>query len=325
MSFAKLSGAFLSDPLPTAIPPSSYVRNALKEGIAYAQAHRGINPFKLGFVGSTDSHNGTPGATEEASYAKSSGHGDVSFAVSGEALNEVLFIGLETNGGGLTVAWAEENSRDSIFAALKRRESYATSGTRPIVRFFGGFHEPANICQHGDFAAQGYAHGVPMGGTLVGREESRAPTFAVSAMQDPEGTLLSKLQIIKGWVDAQGQTHEHVFDIAGDHTTRGVVNEKTCETGGQGFFDLCAVFVDPNFNPSQPAFYYARVIENPSCRWNQFYCVSRGVDCSRPSQADNPLVSYTQWDFQQCCAGLVPTTTQERAWTSPIWFVPGED
>src|SRR5690606_14007092 len=153
-----------------------YVRNALKNGIAFEDRF-GVNPFKLGFVGGLDNHNGTPGQSEELEYARNGAHGDQSFAVSAQILNEKYLLGLETNGGGLTVAWAEENSRDSIFEALKRRETYATSGTRPIVRFFGGPNVPADLCSRGDFAARGYANGVPMGGTL-GRS-SAAPRFAV--------------------------------------------------------------------------------------------------------------------------------------------------
>jgi hypothetical protein len=321
MHFAKLGGPYLPDPSAVTIPPSSYVRNALKLGIAYADQHRGINPFQLGFIGSTDNHNGTPSATEEATYSKAAAHGDQGFVVSGQALNEVYFLGLETNGGGLAVAWAEENSRDSVFAALKRRETYGTSGTRPIVRFFGGFGITPNMCRHGDFAAQGYAHGVPMGGTLSDGDGG-APSFAVLATQDPDSAPLSKLQIIKGWVDAAGQTHEKVYDIAGDHTPRGRVDLRTCETKGKGYSDLCAVFTDPDFNPRERAFYYARVLENPSCRWNHYYCLQRGVDCSQPSQADQPTVGYTQWEYQQCCANLEPRTIQERAWTSPIWYTP---
>lgn len=142
--------------------PNSFVCNALKSGLQYQQAN-GINPFKLGFVGATDNHSGTPSATDSAQYAKTGAHGDVSFAVSGQILNEVSLVGFQSNPGGLTGVWAEENSRDSIFAALKRRETFATSGTRIVARFFGGFDLPEKMCSRGDFAAQGYVNGVPMG------------------------------------------------------------------------------------------------------------------------------------------------------------------
>jgi hypothetical protein len=364
--FSRLNAAWLApeDRNPDNLPPASYVRNALKSGLQYDAAN-GVNPFKLGFAGALDNHNGTPGHSEEIDYARHGAHGLQSFAVSGEALNEKYFLGLETNGGGMTAAWAEENSRDSIFEALKRRETYATSGTRPIVRFFGGFSLPARMCTRGNFAAQGYAGGVPMGGTLS--EGTSAPRFAVSALMDPgwpnhPGAKLDRIQIVKGWVDARGETHEQVFDVVGGsparairpgdgrlpETTRPPVDLETCEPSGIGHASLCAVWQDPEFDPSEKAFYYARVLEQPSCRWNQYYCNARGVDCSKPmgicgstdpafddkgcdSNADcgggvceTPL-SYTSYEYQQCCSGLVPSTVQERAWTSPIWYDPSNE
>ncbi|MBY0277862.1 DUF3604 domain-containing protein [Candidatus Binatia bacterium] len=363
-SFDRLGGEWLApeDRTPENLPPASYVRNTLENGIAYDAQH-GVNPFQLGFVGGLDNHNGTPGHSEEVDYARHGAHGDQSFAVSAQILNEKYYLGLETNGGGLTVAWAEENSRDSIFAALARRETYATSGTRPTVRFFGGPDVPADMCGRGDFAARGYASGVPMGGTLA--HSSAAPRFAVSAAMDPgwpnhPGTKLDRVQIIKGWVDAGGATHEQVFDVpaTGDGTkpivrdTRALpggdaaaVDLRTCRPTGVGRATLCGVWQDPQFDPAQHAFYYARVLEQPSCRWNQLYCNARGVDCSRPAGTcgstdpafngrgcsgdaecgggvcETPL-SYTRWEYQQCCSGLVPSTVQQRAWTSPIWYRP---
>src|SRR5262249_8330396 len=151
-------------------------------------------PFRLGFVGGLDNHNGTPGQSEAIDYARNGAHGIQSFSVSAQILNEKNFLGMETNGGALTVAWAEENSRDAIFTALKNRETYATSGTRPIVRFFGGYELPADMCAAGsNFALNGYAGGVPMGGCLSDDDPSaacksggaQAPTFAVLAMMDP--------------------------------------------------------------------------------------------------------------------------------------------
>src|SRR5262245_11132863 len=144
----------------------------------------------------------------------------LSFAVSGQILNPGFMLGAGTNGGGLTGVWAEENSRDSIFAALQRRETFATSGTRPVVRMFGGFTLPADMCRKGNFAQKGYDNGVPMGGSLSG-PTVKAPSFAVAATMDPgwtgrPGTKLQRAQIIQGWVDGAGQTHEQVYDIAGD-------------------------------------------------------------------------------------------------------------
>lgn len=351
MSLSRLNGAWIApeDRNPDNLPAGSYVRNVLKSGLAY-DAERGINPFKLGFVGGLDNHNGTPGDSEEIDYARNGAHGIQSFAVSGQILNEKLMLGLETNGGGLTVAWAEENSRDAIFTALSRRETYATSGTRPIVRFFGGPGIPSGICAHGDFAAQGYARGVPMGGTLPANPAT--PRFAVSASMDPgwpnhPGTKLDGVQIIKTWVDRVGKTHETVVEIAGETAPSedGAVDLRTCQPNGVGRASICAVWQDPDFDPTEHAAYYARVLEQPSCRWNQYYCNARGVDCGVPMgvcAATDPALNgrgcgsnedcgggvcetplgYTAFEYQQCCSGLVPATVQQRAWTSPIWYDP---
>lgn len=326
MSFGKLGGTFLLTPDATTVQPNSYVRNNLKDGLQYQQA-KGINPFQLGFVGATDNHNGTPSDTEASLYAKNGAHGDLSWAVSGTALNETDFLGLETNGGGITGVWAEENTRGSIFAALKRRETFATSGTRPTVRMFGGFELPANLCGKADFAAQGYAKGVSMGGTLSNPGNSKAPIFAVAANMDPgwpghPGTQLQRIQIVKGWVDANGETHEAVYDVAGG-SNNASVNLKSCKPEKEeGQSTLCGVWKDPNFDKDQGAFYYAKVLENPSCRWNQYYCNARGVQCDVDPKANKDQGRYTQWEYQQCCSNLVPKTVQQRAWGSPIWYKP---
>jgi len=360
--WARLGGpaeGYLTDELQTteSIPPRSYVRNTLASGIAYA-SEEGVNPFQLGFVGGLDNHDGTPGQSDEQQYAKSGAHGIQSFATSAEALNERFFLGLETNAGGLTVAWAEENSRDSIFTALKNRETYATSGTRPIVRVFGGFDLPSDICEADNFAAQGYAHGVPMGSTLkrdpgIRHRAQQAPSFAISALMDPgwsghPGTQLQRAQIIKGWVDAAGQTHEMVYDVAGTTDDKDKVDLHTCQPTGDGLKNLCTLWTDPDFDPALHAFYYVRVLENPSCRWNQYYCNARGVDCSKPmgvcrsqvlpaqeergcnteAECDGGICtlpdSYEEFEYTQCCSGIVPQTVQQRAWTSPIWHIPSE-
>jgi hypothetical protein len=287
-------GPFIPNPDPTTILPNSFVRNALKSGLQYRQAH-GINPFQLGFVGGTDNHDGTPSATDPTEYARNGAHGDVGFAVSGQALNETFLVGLESNPGGLTGIWAEENSRDALFTALKRRETFATSGTRPVVRLFGGFALPENLCQGGDFAARGYAHGVPMGGTLPGQAGGAAPRFAVSAMMDPlgwgglPGTPLQLAQIIKGWVDEQGNAQEKVYDVFGDRTSPASVDLQTCTPQG-GFADLCAVWTDPEFDPRQHAFYYARVLEAPSCAAVLLQCpTSRLQRAAHPTGGEPPV------------------------------------
>jgi hypothetical protein len=235
---------------------------------------------------------------------------------------------MRTNPGGLAVVWAEENSRDALFDALRRRETYATSGTRPVVRFFGG--DLAGVaCGTSGFVHDAYASGTPMGGELGPVRGSRSPRFAVWAMKDPgssalPGTDLQRVQIVKGWVDARGRTHERVFDVAGDRE-RGSVDAATCAPRGEGFRELCAVWRDPTFRKSQRAFYYARVLENPTCRWSTLVCRSVGVDplspaCTSQAAAAGPA-------FGDCCLGpgndaFMEPVVQERAWTSPIWYRP---
>ncbi len=160
-----------------------------------------------------------------------------------------------------------------------------------------------------------------MGGTLS-RPGASPPLFAVAATYDAgsiAGAKLQSIQIIKGWVDKQGATHESVVNVAGNPNNGASVDLQNCQPVGPGSQDLCAVWVDPAFDAKQPAFYYARVLEDPSCRWNQYYCNARNVDCSVPF---NPNANYTQWEFQQCCGDAVPKTVQQRAWTSPIWYNP---
>ncbi|MEM7582839.1 MAG: DUF3604 domain-containing protein [Acidobacteriota bacterium] len=341
MRFATLAAGILVDPDARSVPASGYVRNALKHGLRYQKdSEAGVNPFKLGFVGSLDNHNGTPTATE-VDYSKHGAHGTVSFGADGQMQNPSNFLGLETNGGGVSVVWAEENSRDSIFAAMQRRETYATSGTRPVVRFFGGFDLPETMCQRGDFAQQGYDLGVPMGGTLAvdarssqsrRRTSAAGPRFAVSALMDlgwvgHPGTTLQRIQIIKGWVDADGEVREQVYDVAGSSEIA-PVDLATCapappESGGAA--SLCEVWQDPDFDPDLHAFYYARVLENPSCRWNQYYCLDRGVDCGKRPELGEDVVGYNAYDYEQCCSGEVPKAVQQRAWTSPIWYEPASD
>jgi hypothetical protein len=220
--------------------------------------------------------------------------------------------------------------RDSIFAAMERRETYATSGTRPIVRFFGGPALPEDMCGRSDFARTGYFRGVPMGGTLARPADAMpAPRFAVSSLMDAgwaghPGATLQRAQIVKGWVDGNGEVHERVYDVAGS-TDVAPVDLDDCTPGGTadgGHAELCAVWRDPDFDPAEHAFYYARVLENPSCRWNQYYCLDRQVDCSKPPALGEDVVGYDAFDYQQCCNEQVPRAVQQRAWTSPIWYVP---
>jgi hypothetical protein len=222
------------------------------------------------------------------------------------------------NPGGLGGLWAEENSRDALFAAMRRREAFGTSGPRMTLRFFGGWEYPEDLCADAGLVSKGYAGGVPMGGELVASSDATMPRFVVSAMRDPGGngvpsTPLQRIQIIKGWVE-DGASHERVLDVAGDPENGAAVDLSTCAPQGKGFDSLCTVWDDPDFDPSEPAYYYARVVENPSCRWNTWACNAQNVDCSDPGSVPREL--------RECCNPDVPKTIQERAWSSPIWIRP---
>jgi hypothetical protein len=313
--FEKWSGVRIGLP-PSANPtyaPLLFVRNALKEGLEQEE-QLGVNPFRLGLIGGTDSHNATPGAVREDDYKGALGTRDVTPALM-LAPNAGLGVigGAESNPGGLAVVWAEENSRDALFAALRRREVYATSGPRPVVRFFAGAL-PGVTCAAPDLVARGYAGGVPMGGEIGPVLGNASPYFAVTAFKDPgeAATPLQRIQIVKGWVDAGGQAQEKVFEVAGNANNGASVDTATCTPSGAGFDSLCAVWQDPEFDRSQRAFYYARIVENPVCRWSTRLCNAQGVDCNTTPPAG----------LEACCDARYPKTIQERAWTSPVWYRP---
>src|SRR2546426_9219557 len=302
-------------------PRRTMVRNALKDGLAL-EDRLGANPFRLGFVGSTDNHDGAAGSVDESGWAGGQGNNDSSPA-------RQIGSNVRNNPGGLAVAWAEENSRDALFAALKRRETYATSGTRPVVRFFGGDLESVT-CGSSSFVRDAYASGTPMGGELGAVRGERSPRFAVWAAKDPgtaasPGTDLQRVQIVKGWVDARGRTHERVFDVAGHAENGAGVDPASCAPRGAGARELCTVWRDPTFRRRERAFYYARVLENPTCRWSTRVCKAAGVDpLSEDCGIDAVLAGPA---FANCCLGtgndpFMDPLVQERAWTSPIWYRP---
>ena len=304
-----------TDPSRTQVP-LSYVRNILARGLQQERLV-GVNPFPLGFVGGTDTHNGTPGLVNEEDFGPVGALGTRD-ATPAFMVTPYPLGGIEAQPGGLTVAWAEENSRDAIFAAMRRRETYATSGTRPTVRFFGGTLGGIT-CGAADFVERGYRGGVPMGGELGAVNGNESPRFAVLATRDPggngdPGTPLQHVQIVKGWVDTLGATHEKVFDVAGDPDNGASVDTSTCTSSGGGADSLCAVWKDPEFDSAERAFYYARVVENPVCRWSTYVCNAQGIDCSNPGSVPA--------EFATCCDARFPKTIQERAWTSPIWYRP---
>jgi hypothetical protein len=307
------------------------LRNVLKAGLEL-ESSAGRNPFVMGFIGSTDTHSATAGGAEEDNYVGHLGRRDAEY----RNVQDHFF----SNPGGHAVVWAEENSRDSIFSAIRRKESYATSGTRPIVRFFAGPDISEDLCEAGDMVERAYRQGVPMGGELAASGDGRPLKLLLSALKDAgtatsEGTDLQRIQVIKGWVDADGRAHERVYDVAGDANNGAGVDPDSCERVGRGFAELCTVWQDPDFDPRQSAFYYARVLENPSCRWSTLQCQAAGVnpfadDC--PARAEH-ATRLAQADgaegdvYGKCC--IDPETEpfyspviQERAWTSPIWYRP---
>jgi hypothetical protein len=279
-----------------------YVRGALLAGLQEG-ARLGVNPYRLGFVGSTDTHNGIAGATDERTFAGHQGTEDDSAAL--------RLANITYSPGALAGVWAEENARSSIFDALRRRETFATSGTRITVRAFGGWDFPADLCSQPDLARIGYERGTPMGGMLAPQPaDAGAPVFVISALRDPgtaaqPGTQLQRLQVIKGWI-VDGAAHQQVYDVAGDAHNGADVDLATCTPRGQGANALCTVWTDPDFNPAVEAFYYVRVLENPTCRWSTWLC-NQLSEAERPAACDDPAV---------------PKTIQERAWTSPVWYEP---
>jgi hypothetical protein len=298
-----------------------YVRKALKDGLEL-EGKLGVNPYKYGLVGSSDSHNAA-GTYEEDNYYSKVGIRDATPELRGSAPPKgqtwdkyKVPDGIQRfstwGASGLTGVWAEENTREAIYGALRRKETFATSGPRIRVRFFAGYGlKGAEVSSDAGVKAA-YANGVPMGGDLVGKADG-APDFVVAAMRDTKSAPLQRVQIVKGWVDAKGKTSEKVFDIA--CSDGGKVDPKTqrCPDNGatidtktcaipqdKGDAELAATWSDPEFDPKQNAFYYARVIENPTCRWSTWDAIRSGVE---PSPH-------------------LPKTLQERAYTSPIWFIP---
>jgi hypothetical protein len=298
-------------------PDTGFVREVLNKGMRIEQ-RIGVNPYKFGFIGSTDTHLGAPGAVEEDRFL---GHGGAGVPA-GERIPPGLPDKLQYNPGGLAVLWARENSRDALFAAMQRREAYATSGPRITSRFFGGWDYPANLCEYRDQVEKAYAGGVPMGGELgPAPAPGHKPSFLVSAVRDsgtPDspGMPLQRVQVIKSWVTASGERRERIFEVAGNPHNGAWVDTATCRPQGRGFDELCAVWTDESFEPTQRAYYYSRVVENPSCRWSQRICLANKVNCDLPQSIGEGL--------EDCCSAQHRPSVQERAWSSPIWYTPDD-
>ncbi len=288
---------------------NDFVREGLKRGIAFEQ-QLGANPFKYGFIGGTDSHNGVPSDVAEDTFI--GGHGPEDSTVEARRTGEVggWIEGKDESGGSLAGVWAQENTRASIWDAMKRRETFATSGPRIKVRLFGGVDLPSSPENGQVLAEQGYEMGVPMGGDLG--SIGAAPTFTVHAMKDPDGANLDRVQIIKGWVDINGEIHEQIVEVTwSDGRLPGAdgklppvgntVDLKTAKfTNTIGAVELIGSWTDETFDAEQHAFYYARALEIPTPRWSTYDAVRNNL----------PLLEDVQ------------ATIQERAWTSPIWYTP---
>jgi hypothetical protein len=296
---------------------TGFLRRALLDGLQLEQK-LGVNPYQFGIIASTDTHLGAPGAAEEDRFP---GHGGDGVPARDE-VPPGLPDKLEYNPGGLAVLWAAENSRDALFDSLRRRETYGTSGPRIISRFFAGWEFPADLCESPDRVRKAYAAGVPMGGELPplpGSVSGSGPSFAVFASKDAgtgasPGTPLQRVQIIKGWIDQQGEPQERVIDVAGSANNGASVDINSCQTSGPGYAELCTIWQDDAFDPSESAYYYSRVVENPTCRWSQRVCAANAVDCGNPETLGDGL--------EGCCDEQHRPVIQERAWSSPIWYKP---
>ena len=295
---------------------TSFVRQGLKVGMQL-ERELGFNPMAFGFVAATDGHNANPGDAEEWDFVGKVG------AVGSPAVrrmrirDEMPYNSQQLpdhSSGGLAAVWAEENTRDALFEGMKRREAYATSGPRIGLRFFAGWNFDESIVEQGNAIELATAGGVPMGAVLpVANAEAQSPTFFVWASADWLSAPLQRIQVVKGWIDADGETHESVRDVVcadglevDPATGRCPDNDSSVDTstcqllGNSGAEQLMAAWQDENFEPSQGAFYYVRAIQNPTCRWSTYDAIRLGTE-------PDPRV---------------PATVRERAWSSPIWIDP---
>lgn len=296
-------------------PRGSYIRDALRVGMEF-EHDQGFNPYRFGVIGSSDGHNASSPVEEDNHHGKLPIM-DGSAAI---RLGRAYLIPEEENraarweSAGLAGVWAEENTRESLFDAMRRKETYATSGPRITVRFFAGTGFPDNLMDEPDWLQQAYALGVPMGGELQADSiDGASPRFVVMAAKDPDGANLDRIQIIKGWVDARGQSHEQIHDVALAEKRRADPASKasnpvgnTVDIAGASYSNtigspmLQAEWIDPDYSAGQHAFYYARVLEIPTPRWSTYDAKRLGV------------------------AAPEPASLQERAVTSAIWLQPAE-
>jgi hypothetical protein len=290
-----------------------YAREALKNGLAL-EKRLGTNPYKFGLVGSTDSHTALATAEEDNFFGKASNvePNPKRMQHPFTRTDQGVFEGYELVASGYAAVWSRENTREAIWDAMERKEVYGTTGPRIMVRFFGGWEYTQEDLASRTPAFRGYEKGVPMGGDLRARGDARAPTFMVYALRDAIGANLDRIQIIKGWLDSKGETHEKVYNVAGSPGREPDANGalppvgNTVDVAGAnwtntiGASELGTVWTDPDFDPKQSAFYYARVLEIPTPRWIVYDAFRFGVEI--PEGAE--------------------TIHQERAYTAPIWYTP---
>ena len=291
-----------------------YARSGLQVGLQLEQ-QLGVNPYKFGMIGSTDSHTGLATAQEDNFFGKHSGAepSPQRWEHPMAQMGDKKYEGWSMVSSGYAAVWAQENTREALFDAMQRKETYATTGSRMLVRFFGGWDFTAADAQSRLPANLGYTKGVPMGGDLTNQPDGKSPTFLVAALKDPLSGNLDRIQIIKGWLNAQGERQERVYDVvwSGDRRPGGdgklppvgntVDVPNATWTNTIGAPELIAVWTDPDFDPNLAAVYYARVIEIPTPRWTAYEAMRFGVTMSSE----------------------VPMITRERAYTSPIWYTPG--
>jgi hypothetical protein len=295
-----------------------YARSAFKNGLKLEQL-LGVNPYKFGLVGSSDAHTALAAMEEDNFFGKTTPQEPSPERLTKTFIHEpktgVTVMDWEVGASGYAAVWATENTRTAIWDAMERRETYATTGTRMIVRFFGGWNFEPGDAQNRMPAAIGYSKGVPMGADLRNAPAGAAPTFLVAALKDPIGANLDRIQIVKGWLDHNGQVQEKVYDVVwGDADKRKAGSdgkvaavgstvdiENATWTNTIGDPELITVWKDPDFDPKLKAFYYTRVIEIPTPRWTAYDAKRFGI---------------------KALAGT-RMTIQERGYTSPIWYTPG--
>jgi len=294
--------------------PFEYAREALKNGLALEEKLE-TNPFKFGVIGSTDSHTSLAAAEEDNFFGKHAG-----IEPSAERMKhpvakvqDTVVMSWETAAAGYAGVWATENTREALWDAMKRKEVYGTTGPRMLVRLFGGWDFTEKDAGTRRPAEVGYTKGVPMGGDLTTAPDGKAPTFLVAALKDPIGANLDRYQIVKGWMDAEGELHEKVYDVVWGGDRQPGADGKLPPVGNTvdvaeatwtntvGATELIKVWTDPDFDPKQKAFYYGRVIEIPTPRWTAYDAKFYGLEDLDPA---------------------IPMVTQERAYTSPIWYTP---